>query len=300
MLAGLYSYTLIQWVLLFYFYCFFGWCFESTYVSLHEHRFVNRGFLRLPLLPIYGSGALCILLTCLPYRNSIPAVFVLGILFPTILEFLTGWAMEAMFKMRYWDYSDKRFNLCGYISLPSSLTWGGLSLLLIYVIHPPLGQLIQDVPPLISTVIVVPITLAFAVDFIVAFHTAINLRHFLEELERMRAQLDEARVQLELARETARDLLEQNSLQQHVEQLAQACRHQVVQMMKHYPVRALLRAHPSAMSHQFSKSLQLARERAVAFRRQVSQAVEKTAEGVRDTVEKTAEGVRDTIDNLKP
>ncbi len=294
MLAGLHSYTLLQWVLLFYLYCFFGWCFESTYVSLHEHRFVNRGFVRLPLLPIYGSGALCILLICLPYRGIPAAVFVLGIIFPTILEYITGWAMEAMFKMRYWDYSNQKCNLRGYICLSSSLAWGGLSLLLIYVIHPPIGRLIQDIPPLIGTIIAVPVTVAFAADFIVAFHTALNLRHFLEELERLRTQLDEARVQLELARETARDRLAQAdrpnlpnlpNLQARVDQLTQACHQQLTQMTQKYHVRALLRAHPSARSRQFSKSLQLSRERAIAFRRQVAKAMEKKAEDMRETIQ---------------
>lgn len=280
MLAGLHSYTLLQWVLLFYLYCFFGWCFESTYVSLHEHRFVNRGFVRLPLLPIYGSGALCILLVCLPYRGSVPAVFVLGIIFPTILEYITGWAMEAMFKMRYWDYSTQKCNLHGYICLSSSLAWGGLSVLVIYVIHPPLGRLIQDLSPFVGMLIAIPITIAFAADFIVAFRTALNLRHFLEELERLRTQLDEARVQLELARAEARDRLEQTNLQALVEQLTQARRQRIMQMTQKYHVRALLRAHPSAMSRQFSQSLQQARDRAIAFRRHMEQKAETAREAI--------------------
>ena len=58
------GYTWIQWLFFFFFYSFFGWCFESTYVSLHEKRFVNRGFIRGPFLPLYGTGALMMLIFC--------------------------------------------------------------------------------------------------------------------------------------------------------------------------------------------------------------------------------------------
>ncbi len=285
MLSGLHSYTLLQWLLLFYIYCFFGWCFESSYVSLRQHRFVNRGFVRLPLLPIYGSGALCILLTCLPYRGSVPAVFVLGIVFPTILEYVTGWAMEAMFKMRYWDYSTQKCNLKGYICLSSSLAWGFLSLLLIYVLHPPIGHLVQQLPPLFGALIAVPVTIMFLSDFAMAFRTAINLRHLLEELEHLRTQLDETRVQLELARAEARDLLEERRLQRQAELLRRSFSRRLAHLTRHYHIRAMLRAHPSAMSRQFSEPLRQAHDRAVAFRRQVLHAMEETAEDIRSSME---------------
>lgn len=125
-----------QWVFLFYIYCFFGWCFESVYVSLLQRHWVNRGFLRAPLLPIYGSGALCILLVCLPVRDNPFAVFVLGVIFPTLLEYATGYVMELLFHMRYWDYTGKKGNINGYICLQSSIAWGFLSRLLTAQGHP--------------------------------------------------------------------------------------------------------------------------------------------------------------------
>ena len=57
----MYTYTWYQWLAFFYVYCFLGWIFESTYVSLKQKRLVNRGFLRLPMLPLYGSGAVMML-----------------------------------------------------------------------------------------------------------------------------------------------------------------------------------------------------------------------------------------------
>lgn len=264
----MHSYTLLEWLLLFYLYCFFGWCFESAYVSLLEKKFVNRGFLRAPLLPIYGSGALCILIVCLPVRENAFAVFVLGIIFPTMLEYATGWAMEAMFHMRYWDYTHCFANLNGYICLKSSIAWGVLSLLVVNFIHPPIGRLVEHLPWLAQLIIVLIVSMEFISDFAVAFRAAFNLRHLLEELERIHTQLDTTRIQLELARAEARDRLQELSAEARAEHrrrlgtLEQRREQLLAEFNRHaasgnrYLNRALLRAHPTATSRRFSHALE--------------------------------------------
>ena len=97
-------YTTGQWVLLFFFYCFCGWVWESCYVSVCQRRWVNRGFLHGPLLPIYGSGAILILFVTLPAANHLWLVYVLGLVAATALEYVTGAVMERLFGVRYWDY----------------------------------------------------------------------------------------------------------------------------------------------------------------------------------------------------
>ena len=97
-------YTTGQWVLLFFFYCFCGWIWESCYVSLKQRRWVDRGFLQGPILPIYGSGAILILFTTLPVAQSLPLIWLLGMLSATALEYATGAVMERLFKVRYWVY----------------------------------------------------------------------------------------------------------------------------------------------------------------------------------------------------
>lgn len=260
-------YSLEQWMLLFYIYCFFGWCFESAYVSLLEHHWVNRGFLRAPLLPIYGSGALCILLVCLPVKENSFAVFVLGVVFPTMLEYITGYVMELLFKMRYWDYTGKKGNINGYICLQSSIAWGFLSLLLIHFIHPPIGRWVERLPHLALLIVVIVISCVFVSDVIVSFRAAFNLRHVLEEMERVRMQLEEARVQLELARAEARDRLEElgedirednRRRQKAQEERAELLRLEFMRRLEHqnrYFNRAILKAHPSASSRRFAESM---------------------------------------------
>lgn len=91
-------YTTGQWVLLFFFYCFCGWVWESCYVSICQSRWVNRGFLNGPLLPIYGFGAIIILFATLPVEDNLYLVWLFGMLAATALEYVTGAAMEALFK----------------------------------------------------------------------------------------------------------------------------------------------------------------------------------------------------------
>lgn len=270
----MHTYTLFQWMMLFYVYGFLGWCLESLYVSFLQKKWVNRGFLRAPILPIYGSGALCILWVCLPVKANFLAVFVLGIIFPTILEYITGWAMELLFKMRYWDYSDKKYNINGYICLESTIEWGFLSTFLVHVIHPPVGQFVVNQPRAALIAVVVVITVVFAADFVVSFRAAFNLSRILEETEHLRAQLESAYVQLDLARADARDKLleigqdakdgyrrQQQMLEMRVSKLRIEMAGHLARQNK-YLYRAMLRAHPTAKSNRFAQSLNQLREMA--------------------------------------
>lgn len=97
----MYSYSLIQWILFFYIYCFLGWIIESTIVSVTRKKLVNRGFLIAPMLPLYGTGAILILFVSLPVKDNIFLVYFFGMIAATILEYFTGWLMETLLKMKY-------------------------------------------------------------------------------------------------------------------------------------------------------------------------------------------------------
>ena len=88
-------YTFCQWLFFFYFYCFLGWIWETCYVSVLKGHWVNRGFMRGPFLPIYGSGAIIVLIFTLPYRTNAVAVFFMGMISATILEYVTGEAVPC-------------------------------------------------------------------------------------------------------------------------------------------------------------------------------------------------------------
>ncbi len=186
----MYSYHLTQWLFFFYFYCFFGWCFESSYVSIRQRRLVNRGFMRGPFLPLYGTGAIMMLVVSMPVRGNLPLTYLAGCLGATVLEFVTGVVMEALFQVRYWDYSKKRFNYKGQICLSSTIAWGFLTILMTDLVHKPIERLVLSVPLVILEPIVVILSVYIIVDFTLSFQAAIELRDLLLHLERVRAEME--------------------------------------------------------------------------------------------------------------
>ncbi len=193
----MYPYTIAQWLFFFYFYCFFGWCFESAYVSLKNRHPVNRGFMRGPFLPLYGSGAVMMLVVSMPFQSNMVLTYIAGCIGATALEYVTGVTMEALFKVRYWDYSNQKFNFQGQVCLSSTLAWGGLTILMTHVVHKPVERLVLGIPLDILTVAVSLLTVCLVADFTLSFKAAIDLRDILmkmeaarEELERMQKRLD--------------------------------------------------------------------------------------------------------------
>lgn len=194
----MYEYSWYQWLTFFFIYCFFGWIFESTYVSLKKRQFVNRGFLRLPLLPLYGTGAVMMLWVSLPVKDNLFLVYVSGVVAATVLEYVTGWGMERLFKMKYWDYSNQRFNVKGYICLSSSIAWGFLTILLTEVIHRPIERYVLGLPLMVDLVCVIVVSLLFAADTAKSVKAALDLAKVLDAMTNMRAELDDIQVQMAL------------------------------------------------------------------------------------------------------
>ena len=200
----MYLYTWYQWLLFFFIYCFIGWIIESTYVSVRSLHFVNRGFLRLPLLPLYGSGAIIMLWLSLPVQGNLFLVFLFGMAGASALEYATGYVMERLFKMKYWDYSNNPFNLNGYVCLPNSIAWGFLTLLLTEVIHLPLEWLVLRLNGTVCILLVTVIGILFVTDAIHSTKEALDLGRILESMTKLKSELEEVQVQMALLKaETA-------------------------------------------------------------------------------------------------
>lgn len=199
-------YTWRHWFLFFYFYCFFGWVFESVYVSLCQRRWINRGFLHLPLLPIYGFGAIMMLWISLPVRNSPPLIYLTGVISATALEYAAGYVMEKLFKVKYWDYSNHKYNMNGYICLSSSVVWGFLSLLMTEVLHHPVEKLVFYFNPISENIFLAAISVLFLADTLLSVREALNLSRALEAVTRLRIELDSVQAQLSLLKEEASHL----------------------------------------------------------------------------------------------
>ena len=203
----MYTYAWYHWLTFFYIYCFCGWVFESTYVSLKQHHFVNRGFLRLPMLPLYGTGAVMMLWVSLPVKNNLFLVYCSGVVAATLLEYVTGYVMERLFKVRYWDYSNQKFNLHGYICLTSSIAWGFLTIFMTEVIHKPIEHFVLNLPPALEWCLLGAVSGCFVMDTIQSTKEALILAKALESVAKLRAELEEMQVQLALLKaETAQNI----------------------------------------------------------------------------------------------
>lgn len=184
------SYTLSQWILLFYIYCFLGWVVESTIVSVRQRRFVNRGFLNGPFLPIYGTGTILILLVAFPLKSYPLLVYIVGLVSTTILEYFTGLMMETVFKIKYWDYSEDKFNYKGRICLESSLFWGVLTLFVIYVINKPINYFVLSLDPYFVKIISIISSIFFIGDSLYSAYNVLNLNRLLAFITKIKVELE--------------------------------------------------------------------------------------------------------------
>ena len=128
----------------FFLYAIIGWMCEVVYCSIPEKKFINRGFLNGPYCPIYGVGALIIIMFLMPYVSDPILVFFIGIILTSSLEYVTSWGMEKLFHAKWWDYSDHKFNINGRVCLLNSFLFGLLCVVLMYVVHPIVNDLVNS------------------------------------------------------------------------------------------------------------------------------------------------------------
>ena len=214
----MYQYTIIQWLFFFYFYCFFGWIFESTFVTIKSRKFVNRGFMRGPFLPIYGSGAIMMLVVSMPFQDNLILTYLAGCVGATALEFVTGVAMESLSKVRYWDYSNQKINYKGHICLSSTLAWGFLTIFMTGFLHKGVEKLIFAIPYGLLTCVTAVVTVYLIMDFTLSFKAALDLRDVLMGLDKARAELLRIQKRLDVIIAVANDEIE-NRRQENSERM---------------------------------------------------------------------------------
>lgn len=151
-------------------YSFLGWILETTVVAIKDGKIVNRGITNGPLCPIYGLGALTIILTSFDIDN-IFIVFIGSLIYGTFLEFITGKLLERVNKVKWWDYSKKKFNIDGYICLEYSILWGLLGVLIVKIINPVLMGAFNDINFYIRLIAVVIFSGIAIIDLITSFIT---------------------------------------------------------------------------------------------------------------------------------
>ena len=176
-------------VWIFIIYAFIGWCTEVSYAALDRGIFVNRGFLNGPYCPIYGCGVVIVVAVLTPLKDNLLILFTGSFLLTSILEYITGFILEKVFHNKWWDYSNKPFNLHGYVCLKFSIYWGLACTFIMDVIHPIIYKGITMIPHILGVVLLSIVMAAFAVDCGVTVTTILKFNKRLKVMDEMAAKI---------------------------------------------------------------------------------------------------------------
>ena len=173
------GYSIYELILLFFIYAFLGWCSEVCFAAVTTGKFSNRGFLNGPICPIYGVGALIVMMILTPVADRLVVLFFASMVLTTLLEYLTGLVLEKIFHAKWWDYSDRPFNIQGYICLEFSILWGIACTGIMKLVHPTIYGLVRLLPHVVGLVLNSLFLALLAVDLVATVMAIHNLNRRL-------------------------------------------------------------------------------------------------------------------------
>jgi len=174
---------------LFLVYSLIGWIVEVAYHTILFKEIVNRGYLNGPVCPIYGFGVVLATVLLAPFNSNLVVLFVLGMVLCTIVELIGGWALDKMFHMRWWDYSENRFNIGGYVCLLYSLMWGAGVTAVLKLVNPLVFKGLAIVPERLGVIILVFLCIIMMIDVVASTYKTIGMSKSIRELEAIAAKL---------------------------------------------------------------------------------------------------------------
>lgn len=277
-------------IIYFFIYAVIGWICEFFYCGVIDKKFENRGFLFGPYCPIYGAGALLIVYILQPLSHSATGLFFYTIIVCTPMEYFVGWAMEKVFHMRWWDYSNQPLNLNGRICALNSILFGLMGLLLVYVVHPFVVQLLGQIPTRFDEhTIAVTIIVLIAIDFVLsskslqlAFKHLSELKVYLEQFRANQADKDKKHNVRENIREMVRrlsKLAKCHRLPGYGINLINKLRS--INIIENYKLRQILRSSESMDLHELKPALEALK----AYHEEQDKTVVATAEDTANTLE---------------
>ena len=178
---------LISLILLFFAYAFLGWCMEVTLKYFQFHRFINRGFLTGPWLPIYGSGAVLITVAVQglsPLESSVGTTFIVSFVLCGLIEYMTSYVLEKRFHARWWDYSRKPMNLHGRVWIGNLILFGLGGVVIVDLINPLLLRLSEHMSFPLREIMALFLSVVFVADYVMS--------HFVLKLVKTSVELSEA------------------------------------------------------------------------------------------------------------
>lgn len=170
-------YTISFWYLLFLLYSIIGYIAEVVSCSITLKKIVlNRGFLIGPYLPIYGFGCLIMVWLLFRYEDDLLVLFIMSAFFCTVLEYFTSLLMEKLFKLRWWDYSNRKFQINGRVCLNNALLFGLGGILVVKVLHPFLSGVVYLLPSSITIWLAIILFFIFLFDFVESSYIIVRLK----------------------------------------------------------------------------------------------------------------------------
>lgn len=170
-------------------YAFIGWCTEVSYAALDRGIFVNRGFLNGPYCPIYGCGVVIVVSVLTPLKQNLFILFIGSVILTSVLEYLTGFLLEKVFHNKWWDYSDKPFNIKGYVCLKFSIYWGLACTFIMNVLHPLIYKGITFIPEVPGIILLGILIIVFGIDCCVTVSTILKFNKRLKLLDEMAVKI---------------------------------------------------------------------------------------------------------------
>lgn len=170
--------------ILFFIYSFLGWVMEVTLTLITDKKFVNRGFLLGPCCPIYGCGCILLYLLLHNYTNNILVLFILTMFTCSLLEYITSFLMEKIFKLRWWDYSQMKFNINGRICLETMTPFSILGVLAIKFATPFFITNINKLSEKTILIISIILITLFIIDVIISLTIVFKLKFVSKNIKK--------------------------------------------------------------------------------------------------------------------
>lgn len=181
--------------LYFFIYAIIGYISEVIYCSIPMRRFVNRGFLHGPYLPIYGFGALLVVVPLMFFDAHPIVVFFIAVLLTSSLEYMTSYVLEKIFNTKLWDYSKNFANINGRVCLLNSTLFGMMGVVATYWLHPTLIRLVADIPLAVLHPLSSLLLLGISID---ATSSVYRMASFQKQLAEFRIRVRELELRIEL------------------------------------------------------------------------------------------------------
>lgn len=170
--------------ILFLIYSFIGWSIEVVNSLIQEKKFVNRGFMLGPYCPIYGYSAIIMILYLEQYKDNVLTVFLLAVVVCSFVEYIVSYVMEKLFNARWWDYSNRKFNINGRVCLTNAFLFGFLGLVLVYFVNPLLSGLLMKVNTKVLKIMSIIMIILFISDFAVSMGVTYKLKASMKKIKK--------------------------------------------------------------------------------------------------------------------